>query len=245
MVVNLYIKIDHKPSIEEYTLGDNDDEDDERKLNEIHQFEEKHKINFYGIYNTREAAEKRKEELQFEQVQYCCVEYDYSQSYISTITLDIFIKEESDMHIVYKTILYDIQQYAERFYGEPFMFCLEDVWFDDYTFHKKIRVNKSINITFQKEASLITEMVFNKSETQLVAPSWTPTPEFYSLLRASDEIISIVFTIMLIDWRLQYQEDSELATQHTTQIALPTLPTEIWIEILRMLRMRDFGLSLI
>lgn len=246
MIVNLYIKPDpEQPSIEDYTLeGDDDDEDDKRKVNEIQQFEEQHKIIFYGIYNSEKEAEKRKEELQFEQVQYNYEAYDYSDRWYSTITLDIFIKKESAMYIVYKTIHYDIQQYSEQFYGEPFMFYLEDVWSDEYTFHKKIRVNKPINITFQiEEDGLITEIVSHKSKTQLGVPFWTPTHEFHSLLGAH-RIMGPVFTIMLIDWRLQCQDDSELATKHTTQIALPTLPTEIWMEILRMLRIRDFGAPL-
>ena len=244
--VILYISLHPKqPEIEDYTLGEDDNENDKKNLDKIESFQVQNNFSVYGIYKTEEKAKERKKKLKFEQVLYCY--RDPAQGYVcdSTITLDIFIKEESGMYIVYKTINYDIQEYTIEFYGEPFMISLEDTWYDEYTFHKKITVNQPIHISFQKEEDdLITEMVYDKLTTQWITPFWTPTLEFHQLLGAY-RIMGPVFTIMLIDWRLQCQEDSELATQHTTQIAhrisLPTIPTEIWMEILRMLRMCDFG----
>ena len=249
MSICVYIKAspDHRYSIEQYIRGVIEPcEEDIKTLDLLSKYEDKAEI--YGIYDTKKEAEERKKELEFEPV-HCGFYWLLSddENY-STITLDIFIIEKSGMYIVYKTIHYDNQLFeGEGYYEESFMIYLEDVWYDEY-FRKNIRVNKPINITFQvEEDGYITEIVSHKSKKQLVIPFWTPTIEFHSLLGA-DRVLAPVRTVLSIDFRLQWQKDIELVTEDTRQIAhkisLPTLPTEIWMEILRILRIRDFGAPL-
>jgi hypothetical protein len=55
-----------------------------------------------------------------------------------------------------------------------------------------------------------------------------------------------VVTILLVDWRLQWQADPELVSERTratvaTELPLPTLPSEIWPAILGLCRVRELG----
>jgi hypothetical protein len=253
MSICVYIKAspNQPPSIKDYILrGTEDCKEDIEFLDLLRKYEDKCEI--YGIYDTKKEAEERKEKLQFEKVQcgfFWCRWYEEHDEVYSTITLDIFIKEESGMYIVYKTIIYDDNLCeGEGYYEEPFMISLEDHGFDEYTFHKTIRMNQPININIQQEGCISSEFLYNEPTKQWITPYWSPTIEFHSLLGAH-RIMGPVLTVLLIDFRIQWQEEIELVTEDTRQIAhrisLPTLPTEVWFEILRMLKVRHFGVSLI
>ena len=66
-------------------------------------------------------------------------------------------------------------------------------------------------------------------------PCFKPDRESFKYLRL--EAKTVISTIMLIDWRLQWQIDTKLVSEEiqkaiTTQVELSTLPTEIWFVIL-------------
>jgi hypothetical protein len=68
-----------------------------------------------------------------------------------------------------------------------------------------------------------------------ILPCFKPERECFKYLRL--EAKTVISTIMLIDWRLQWQIDTKLVSEEThkaitTQVELSTLPTEIWFVIL-------------
>ena len=68
-----------------------------------------------------------------------------------------------------------------------------------------------------------------------ILPYFKPELDCFKYLRP--EAKTVISTIMLIDWRLQWQIDTKLVSEEThkaitTQVELSTLPTEIWFVIL-------------
>lgn len=240
----LFVTLCSPPFIEDCDLGDSDDEEETNNLALLEQAEEKGELTIFGIYESEDAAKRREGEIKDKDITYCYSEFDGDAQWHTEFILGIVIRKVSDMYIVYKTLQYDIYNYEEQFKGENFVLSLEDHGFDEYTFHKTITLNQPININIQVEGCISSEFLYNGATEKWITPYWSPTIEFHSLLGA-DRVLAPVRTVLSIDFRLQCQQDSELATQQTTQIALPTLPTEIWFEILRMLKVRHFGVSLI
>ena len=73
---------------------------------------------------------------------------------------------------------------------------------------------------------------------------WAPTAECHRELCLPRARAAVV-TILLVGWRLQWQVDPALVPEHTRKVArmvaLPTLPSEIWFEILRFVRVDELG----
>ena len=249
----LFVTRDSPPFINECCLGHSDEEEETNNLALLEQAEEKGKLKIFGIYMREDAAKRRKKEISFkyEDITYCYSEWDgdTDTQWHTEFILGIVIRKVSDMYIVYKTLQYDIYNYEEQFKGDIFVLSLEEYHgFDEYTFYKTITLNQPININIQVEGCISSEFLYNEATKEWITPYWSHTDKFYGLLGA-DRVLAPVRTVLLIDFRLQWQEEIELVTEDTRQIAhkisLPTLPTEIWFEILRMLKVRHFGVSLI
>ena len=73
---------------------------------------------------------------------------------------------------------------------------------------------------------------------------WAATAECHRELCLPRARAAVV-TILLVGWRLQWQVDPALVPEHTRKVArtvaLPTLPSEIWFEMLQFVRVHELG----
>ena len=86
----------------------------------------------------------------------------------------------------------------------------------------------------------------SKSVAMLDLPRlwWAPTAECHRELCLPRARAAVV-TILLVGWRLQWQVDPALVPEHTRKVArtvaLPTLPSELWFEMLEFVRVHELG----